>query len=785
MAGPSLGDPTADAGPAATTGEQTVRRRLVRGARRYAPLFGVYLAVTLLRLPEFLRRPYPPGGDIAEQILWAHVWTGSAFSGAPPPLVIPPLYLFTMVLPSLGLFPILGAGIAVDVVVGGLLVFPSYFLLRRIGLREKFALLGAFLLGGSSAYSSILAWNSGYNLFGIVLMTAAFSFVLRHLQTGDRRAAGLGALLIALTGAANFLSLFFAAVVLGALTVGTLLFRARRELLRRQLRMLVWTVVATVPIWPIYIALAGWSYNTVSSPLTISLPAALQLALTIPFGPPASALQVAVLAVDVGFSGLGIILLARRRDTRLGATFLLAVVAAAFVTSAGDPGNITRGYYYLPIALVPAIAAALQGVYDRIIGSPRFQRSAPSRATVPEAMPRRRRARFSATHDPPPIAPWPARSRVTFAVAAGILLLVAGNTAVSYVTLVNSDRFYTPMTNASLNGLHWLRDHVPPGVAVYSSSEYLAKWIWAYANRPAIYPANLNLEVSHASYDQVHDGDMIAMGEYDIGNSLINVGASFPASYGVPTIYLATPGYWNFLFNTQANDTVLSVQDINSSYTQSVALDQATPGPVSLSTNASASQLVESFVWVPRSGGPIALGETILVKGSSVVISWSSAIPERRVVALHDKFYLPPSAPDYQGFRHPSVALGCLSDALSDGLRYQATTFQVSIGAPGASLCQWLRADGWNVINYSGPATVAVAVSGYPSGNTMAPYAVNSFDLLRSEGVGYVGTDASESPPGFGLLLYDRFSNLPASSGFSTRLCFQSGQYSVFGLAGC
>ncbi len=761
------------------------RRRFGAAVARYGPLGLVLLVVLLLKVPVLLGSPYPPGGDTAEETLWVHAWAGTAFPGAPSPWTIPPLYLFLVLGPALAALPIFSAGIAADFVVSALLVPPAYLLCRRISLRPRFALLGSFLLGSAAAYSSMLTWNGGYNLFGIAMLTFFLAFLLESLETGSRRAVILAGLSIGLVAASNFLSLFVAALVLGILALLLVPMAARASLLRRWAAVVGAGLVAAAPSAYIYFELTHGLSNTVGSAWELTPSLTALYTLTTPWGGLTNGVAQLIAGIDTAVSALGLVALFRKRPTRRAAALLTSVLAASFLVAVADPGNFTRGYYYLPLVFLPAGTFLFQAIYDGTVrrlragetpraGAAPFRPGEPRPGPAAEVYgdPRRRRRRR-------------ALRTVLGALAAGLIAFSLANTALSAETFRASAAYYDPMTPETVDALQWLGAHTPDGASVYTSSAYDAKWIWAYDNRQALYPANLNLLVTQSSYAQTEDGNLLALGDLDIGNSQINVAANFEAAAGSPTIDLATPGFWNELFGSNGSATHLTV--LRSGALQTVALAAATarPAPILETGPGGTATLALTYDWPTASGGPLALTETIVVNGSATTVAWTSAAPGVTVQSLAQQLTLPPSTTATTGFEHAAVPAGCVASALVQPLQYLTDSFSATVGAAGARFCLQAMAGGWTSVNYTGPADWSLSVDGYPSYFPTSPYARDALAFLPEYQVRYLLLDGSDGYPDFGASLLARFSPPGPATGLDAVPCWTAGSLHVIGLGGC
>lgn len=758
------------------------RARLGELIARWGPLALVILVVLVLRFPVLLGSPYPPGSDTPEETLWAHAWAGTAFPGAPSAWTIPPLYLFLILGPLLAILPIFTAGIAADVVVSAVVVVPAYLLFRRLGLRPRFALLASFLFGSSAAYSSMLTWNGGYNLFGIAMLTFFLAFLLEAVETGSRRAAILAGLSIGLVAASNFLSLFVAALVLGILAVLLVPMVARAQLLRRWAEVVGFGLLAAAPTAPIYYELTHGLFNTVGSTWELTPSLTALYTLTTPWGGLTNGVAVLIAGIDTALSALGWVALVRKRSTRRAAALLSAVVAASFIVAFADPGNFTRGYYYLPLAYVPAGVYLFQAVYDGTVRRWRTWAVGPAPERPPAAAPspggsglrlhRRRRIGRGAL------------GTVLTAAAVGLIAFVLANTALSSETLRASATYYNPMSADGVATLDWLQQHAAYGTAIYSSSAYDAKWIWAVDNRQAVFPANLNLLVTRSSYTQTLDGNFLAFGDYDFGDSRINVATSLEGSGRAPSVALATPGFWNELFGSNASETNLTIA--RAGIVQSLTLAAAQPSvSPRLDSGAGGASMTETFAWPYALGGAVALNETMTVNGSSTSVVWSPETPQVGLRGLSERFFLPPSTDATTGIEHGTVSNGCTPSPFTQPLQYLTTGFSASLGGGGATICRWAQTDGWTSINYTGAASWTVGVAGYPAYFPTAPYALDALTFLPDYQIRYLLVDSSDGYPDFGTSLFERFIAPAAASGVVTAPCFTAGTFHVLGLEGC
>ncbi|MGI0156587.1 MAG: hypothetical protein ACREDE_10725, partial [Thermoplasmata archaeon] len=229
-----------------------------------------FAVISYVRLVLLFSGPYPPSGDVAEQLYWSHIWLGTAFPSPVTVWWIPPVYIFSIYIPFTHLFPLFTGQRLLMGIVPALLVFPTYLLLRESDIRPPFSLFGAYLLALAPSVSLMLTWNAGYNLFGIFWALFFFAGLAGALRTGRRGYVLLAALGFGLTAGTHYFT--FAFLVLGFVWVGVLalwLLPRRAATARTLGKVLGAGLVCAAPFALVYLTLVQQTGN-VGGAVTLS-----------------------------------------------------------------------------------------------------------------------------------------------------------------------------------------------------------------------------------------------------------------------------------------------------------------------------------------------------------------------------------------------------------------------------------------------------------------------------------------------------------------------------------
>ncbi|MGC8483925.1 MAG: hypothetical protein ACP5OE_09820, partial [Thermodesulfobium sp.] len=242
----------------------------------YFSLVSGFLFTFLLRFVILNQYPYPPSGDAAGDIYYAHLWLKfqliGPFNGilGGSALGSPPLYYFIIVLPFIYLFPLFLAIKIYMALVPALLVFPSYLLLRRFDCNAYLATIGSMLLALSSPISLMISWNSAYNAFGIFFMLFFFAFLLKAMETENLKYSFLAGLFLSFVAGTHELTLI---ISLMTYIIFSLLFLSVKHDRSKRVKVLAsifgFSILFSIPYIPVYLHSLHTSAN-LGYPMTLS-----------------------------------------------------------------------------------------------------------------------------------------------------------------------------------------------------------------------------------------------------------------------------------------------------------------------------------------------------------------------------------------------------------------------------------------------------------------------------------------------------------------------------------
>lgn len=744
------------------------------GARQHAPvlaaLFIGFAIITYARLVLLFGSPYPPSGDVAEQLYWSHIWLGTAFPSVVTVWWIPPVYIFTVYIPFTHLFPLFTGQRLLMGVVPALLVFPTYLLLRESDVNRPFALFGAYLLALAPSVSLMVTWNAGYNLFGMFWALVFFAGLAGALRTGRRSSILLAAVGFGLTAGTHYFT--FAFLCLGfvwAAVLALLLTPDRARNARTIARVFGWGLVCAAPFVLVYVTLLQQTGN-VGGGITVS---ALQMLgqQLLPFSSGGQALWSPLLYLDAAIMIAGIVALVAVRLRKPETPVLLGILLSGITLSVAYPQEADRGLYFVPLGLYPIVAILFQIVYERI--PPRKVRTSAGMGPAPTVD----SSVGPESENLVPYRHWPGRPQrswikplVAVTITAVFLVL---NAQQSLQVMNAADQFYAELTPADLPVLNWLADHTAPNAAVFTAEPGLEPWVWGYSNRQAYAPTPLNLDATTLSYQVTYSADLAALGQNVVGDPYLAVAQNSPALVGAPLVYLRTAYDWNLLLSTgEANvNFTVTVGGVPEQF--SLASAQFVSGNASGGCPGCAAQ-ESTFSWPSI---PLTIVQRTNVSGESVQFSWSATGGQIDSVSLTT--YLVPSS---FGATYLSVPSVNNASALTDQFSLAGDPLSMTIGATSANIQQRGLATGWTVIEVSGGPQLTVSFQGLAPYGDSTPYSMESGSILSGLGVSYIVTDYNDSVPGFGYLTYLRCVTPDEIPGVSVTQVFQSGSLYIFEL---
>jgi RimJ/RimL family protein N-acetyltransferase len=735
-------------------------------------LLATFVVIVLLRIQILFSYPYPPGGDVAEQLYWSHIWLGTAFPSQVSPWWIPPVYLFTVYIPFTHLFPLFTGQRLLMAVVPALLLFPSYFLLRESEVNRPFSLFGATLLALAAPLSLMVTWNAGYNLFGMFCALIFFAGLVGALRTRRRNYLIVAAVGFGLTAGAHDFT--FAFICLGFIWVGVLallLLPGRRATGRTLGLIAIGGAICASPFALVYLTLTAQTSNVggaVTSAMIDSLVQGI-----FPFVWTGGSLWSTLVYVDTLISILGILALLVGRLHRPETPVLLGILLSGATLSAAYPQLPERGLYFVPLGVYPMVAVLFQVVWD-FTTRPRAARKAaatgPSTAPVPSSPP---------ATDPTPAPPVRRRRPVAKWIVGGVALaimatLLVANAQESLEQMQSGEQFYAELSAQDLPALNWLAHNTSRTAAVYTPEAGLEKWIWGYANRQSFAPQPLSLQDTTLSYQATFLADMAALGEYVSNDPYLAVAENSPSPIGTPLIYLHSEYYWTLLFSTEADNVSLTAtvggQVVQANLANAVVLNETTTTPCAGCTGQDFD-----LTW---HGAPFTALEELNLSGENLSIYW--ALTGATLDQVNFSTYLTP--PDF-GTIHVALPRAVNASAVTDRLSFGGSTFTVAFhGTTGSTFSQVKLSDDWAIISFTGKDELRIQFSGLTAWGSAPASTIDSATVLSVLGVSYILTNYYDSVPGFGYLVYLRCMTQDEDPADAISEVFSSGGIYVFEL---
>ncbi|HTW77639.1 MAG TPA: GNAT family protein [Thermoplasmata archaeon] len=731
-----------------------------------AALLATFAILVILRLQILFSYPYPPGGDVAEQLYWSHIWLGTAFPSQVSPWWIPPVYLFTVYIPFTHLFPLFTGQRLLMGVVPALLLFPAYFLLRASEVNRPFSLFGAALLALAAPLSLMVTWNAGYNLFGMFCALIFFAGLVAALRTHRTRYVVVAALGFGLTAGAHDLT--FAFLCLAFLVTALLAFAllpGRRATGRTLFWITLGGLICAAPFALVYLTLTAQTSN-VGGAVTSSALNSLAQGL-FPFVWGGGSVWNPLIEIDTLLSVLGILALLAARLRRPETPVLLGSLLSGALLSAAYPQLPERGLYFVPLGVYPMVAILFQVVYDFATGRAARPTPAPETASAPApSVPG-----SSSTARRRPRARVVAAGGIAFVVMA--VLLVA-NAQQSLSVMTSGEQFYDELSAEDLPALNWLAHNTSRDAAIYTPEAGLEKWIWGYANRQSYAPQPLSLQDTTLSYQATYLADLAALGQYVSTDPYLAVAQNSPAPVGTPMIYLHSEYYWTLLFNTAADNISLAV-DVNGTVVQANLANAELLNSTTTTPCAGCTGEDLTFAWT---GAPFTAREETNLSGETVSMFWTLSGATLEGVNLTT--YVTP--PDF-GTIHAAMPRAVNASALTDHFSFGGAAFTVAFSGKSAAFSQIKMSDGWVEVECASQDLLRLTFKGLvPFGSAPAATVATS-SIFSGLGISYILTNYYDSVPGFGYIVYLRCAAAGEVPGDTITEVFQSGGIYIFEIA--
>ena len=685
-------------------------------------LTGITVGLVLARFFILAPLGYPPSSDAGGDLIWLHTYLGHPVPGLDLAQLPPPIYFFAVVAPfDLLLGPFAGPQWTMAVI-PSLLTFPAYRLARSAGAGRGASIVVGGLLGSAGAFGLMVTWNSGYNAFAILVITAFYAELLRYLERPTRKGAALCGLLFAVLAGSHVLTFLFAAVSTGLALVGyVLLSPTRRSAARAALVVAGAGTLFTLPFAPVLYDSYTVSTNVGGPVSGLGWQSLLRTYATFPalaWGfqgdtPPPTEVGLAY-AVLIGL-GLAVLVLVWgvRRYRRL-AVLTTSIAASVFLLGPLDPGNADRLGYFMPLAVMPALVAVPPLATAAAASLRRWLRAD---VEAPEHGPRDLRRRRSS-----PIPP-------VFAIAAAVLL-VGSATALSLSEMEQSSRYYLVLNGNLVSALDWLRTETPTGARVFDGAD-LNAWIPGYAGRLGFSPGDLQVQITGPSYQDTFDANLIDLGSYVLADGSMYVGSDLPGTEDAPAVYLRTASSYLPLLVGSLEDTYVTLPN------ESGLVPLATGEFESASVGLSAQGVPVLTAYVHFAPENVTVAQTLALESGTVTESLE-ALGDGSPVRWTTDFLIPPSG-YYYSYSVTNVTGG---PALAGAFRYEGTSFGLSFGSNASVLLSTL-ADGWTIVDLSPyGSSLTIELVGWSEGVSAAPQAVATATLAASLGIDYFVVDS-------------------------------------------
>jgi hypothetical protein len=648
---------------------------------------------------------YPPSQDAGGELFWMHYWLGQGpihFYGQPQ---FPPLESLLIVFPFTHLFPVL-TGIRVYMAfVPALIVTPAYLFLRESGLARSLCVLGGTLTASVASYSEMAIWNAGVNLFAIVFMLLALTFLSRALRSGRWLDSGAAGVCVGLVGATHQLTLTVTVIAFGLsfLLFGAFAQLPRRVRLTRVLGITGYSIVGLIPMFPLYRYLLSQQTNLGVGQYWATLQSTY---LNFPFyawsGEPIT--WNTVIVVSAVLTALGALSLSFAQAPRRDPTFLFVlagVIGASLLTPPIEGSAAARSLYFLPIAFVPLTLFFLD-----YLGHAARQMAASS----PDDLERR-----PARH--------PRWRQVASVLSVAVALaFVASSIQTSYVSTQTAVSFYSDLSGPGVAALNWIQSSTPSSSTFFDEAN-LGPWILGYSERAADSPEPLSIEATQRSLQIANQSDLIDQGNYLVEDQFVGVGNNFPDSIGSPTVFVYSPGSWGSLFQGQSGEVYVDTGHGNATY----SLADASLGGVPQCSAASGGEACTyQLSW---NGTGFVLTEVVDLSDEEAYLSWSSGAGYR--VVVNETWQAPPSG---YVVRYLSVGSSRGSTIYDEMETLSGKPFSLEIQSANQSQAV-NGATGWVTLVTNGSSAVfdfAGVVNSH-----FAPVGLSTYSLVESLGIDY------------------------------------------------
>lgn len=678
------------------------------------------MSALAFRLYFLTRNEFPPSGDAGGDLYLAHAWIGQGIPQISLSLVTPPLYFITVVIPATTIFgPFLGFEVIMAVLPAAL-SFPAYAFGRELGLDRPWALVASALLATSAPFSLMVTWNSGFNMFGIVLLVSDLTFVLRYFRTGSGGALMAAALGFMLVGLAHPLTFLEEGLTLALMSGLVLVSKGISSRGKRIGFLWINLFIATIPLLMFYLPEGQAVVVSHATEYTSQIPAMLSTALFVAWGGAPTFSVNPILLLDVVLTVAGIPVFASRqlKHAPYASYMLLSMIGGIVVLVVVSPGTGIRGIYFLTIPSAIFLTGALQRGYRLV----RWRNHPKSRNLTGNLL--QRRLPWGAYHlqKHPRILMF-----MTVALVSGIVL---ANVSQSELDLSSGIQFYKALTPSKVKALEWLRSNTPTGSVVFDEAS-MSTWIWGYAGRMAYAPAPLSDEVTQQSYDWAYQSDLVDAGTYLTGDSYLMLSHSYPAPDGTPAVYLASAAGWEPLMLSQTDMDTLNVTHAGSERTlglQYTTLERATG-----QSGLSSASYDFALQWTSLGYG---ISENATIAGASAWMNWSGISSQNVKANLH--FGMPPSGYFYDYRAVPNVAN---VTSVTDLFAISGSVFSMTL--QGGQISQRTLSSGWTVIDINRTSALSLTLSGVPRTLVTAPFSTDTWTVLQTLDINYVVVDSS------------------------------------------
>lgn len=748
------GPSSASAGGAAETASTWFRTR----SRVWVGscLATIVVAAILMRFLTLREIPYPPSSDAAGDLTWMHVYLGRALPGYTLEQAAPPIYILLVVLPFTG---VLGTFLGIQALMAtmpALLAVPMYFLMRWAKLGTLPSVVAAAAIAFSPVTSNMVTWNSGFNVTGMIFLTAFFALWIRSSSDSSWRSLALTGFALSLVAGTHPLTFFYGIVTVLIYLVLVLVSRSRtlRPHVRPTLAILGFAALFSLPYAPLYyfaytgltnvgVASSSSAVNTVWTALsqTLSFPWAGSTHL-----PPLIWSGLFLLPLMIASACAIVFIWADQRDWLLG-TVCISQVLSVVIIGPLDAANSDRALYFLPIAIIPLTVA----------WATRFSRSAPFREWISLLRSRLRLPRFGRLR----------RMARPIAVIALSLAFVSTTAYISQTQMRTAESFYLMLDDHRVAALDWLKDSTPSNASVFDGAN-LQAWIPGLAERASYAPGSLSADITSQSYARTFDANLIELGTGVIGNGYLYVGSNLPGAYSSPGIYLRTPSGSDSLWLNEATSTSVTVSSGIGPATVSLANASSIGTTGQVYSNGTAS-MSSTFRFSTLN---LSIEQIVVVRGTTVTVTLSAR--NGTVAAAHTHWDLPPSG---YSFGYPNAPFQRFSGTLAQTL-FLSSSRSASVEISGDSLNGTLVTDasGWTRLSANFTHSLRFDVLGLPEVfPNNGPFYTDTIDLSSNLGVHYFVVSENSN-----YALYERFSALVSSGGGSWTIPFASGDIYVF-----